>query len=179
MPKLKTLKVYPNPFSHIDHEGRPAGVVAMEPIGDGVTVFDDRRFVGATLKAKITKKAPLGSAQQNEQDTFFVFADEPSVVHMTPYYVRAIKNGLLIPADEDSARKANVKFADPAQTLYAAREGAAAHLKLMAHEEHDSDFCDTLLKFVFGPMLKSPESEKPKLEDRPKTKSDDKSKGGV
>lgn len=179
MPKPRMLRVWPNPFSAIDHEGRPAGVVSLEPVGDGITVFDDRRFVGCVLKSKVTKKVPRGSAQQNEQDTWFEYDKEPTTVPLTPYYVRAVRTGELVCADEASAQKAGVKFADPAKFLAAARDGAVKHIEeVVSHESHDDDFCDPVKSFSFGPMGDStPVSTKPEDKAPKTTKAEP--KGGV
>lgn len=153
---LRTLRVYPNPYHHLDHEGRPCGVLPWEPEGDGVTTFDSRRFVGATLQAVITKKFPKGDARQTEQDTTFIFSDEAVQVNDTPYYRRAIKSGEIFAADADTARRAAVPFMEPTLALTNAKAGALHHLKnIHVHEDHDEETHAALIDHSFGPMAEA------------------------
>lgn len=160
MPK-RTLLVYPNPFHAIDHEGRPAGVLPLEPEGDGVTTFDDRRFVGATLKAEILQKFPRGDARQSVQRTTFDFSDEPVEVRNTPYYRMAIARGEILAADKASALECGIDstYLEPAKVLLTARDEAIGLWKRMDHEDHDG-VPESLSKFAFGPMPEAVEARK-------------------
>lgn len=171
-----TLKVWPNPFRHVDHRGQPCGVLPYEPEGDGVITFDARRFVGATLQATILQKFPEGDARQTVQDTSFVFSDEPTTVRDSAYYRSAVKNGELLPADAETARKVGMVFKDPAEALRDEQTGAAKHwTDVAAHDAHSSDVPEGLKTLTFGPMGKTPEV---KLEEKKKAPEDAAKKSG-
>lgn len=150
----RTLLVWPNPFHAVDHEGRPAGVLPYEPVGDGVNTFDDRRFIGAMVKAEILQKFNAGDGRQTVQRTGFVYADEPVRVSDTAYYRHAIARGEIFAADAASALLCGIggaTFLEAAPLLERARAEAVAEWERQAHEEHDG-VPDALKKFAFGPM---------------------------
>lgn len=155
MAKPRTLLVWPNPFHALDHEGRPHAILPFEAEGDGVSTFDDRRFVGATLTAEIV--GPLPTAHPDEtavvtQRTTFVFGDEPTTVRNTAYYTGSLRRGELLAADEASANEAGLPFVEPGKALESAREGAKASWAILAHEDHDDAPPEALTAFAFGPM---------------------------
>ena len=153
MPK-RTLLVWPNPFHALDHEGRPAGVLPYEPEGNGVTTFDDRRFVGAQLKAEVLQKFPRGDAREPVQKTWFEFSDEPVTVKNTAYYAHAIARGEIFAADAESAMACGIdkSFLEPDVLLERARQEAIGAWKIQAHEHHEDEAPELLTKFSFGPM---------------------------
>lgn len=156
MSTLRTkLLVWPNPFHALDHEGHPAGILPVEPSGDGVKTFDDRAFVGARLNAEFTFKAIVGTAQASEQRSKFAYTDEPVEVPATPYYKHAIARGEIFAADDFSAKAAGISlgYVDPAELLERARaESIEAYERNPPHEDLDGLVPDDLLFFSFGPM---------------------------
>ncbi len=151
---ITKLKVWPNPFLQIDHEGRPNGVLPYEPEGDGVRTFDSRRFVGAHLKAVILEEFPKGDPRQTVQDTTFEYEEVAVEVKNTPYYRNALKDGSLFAADEKTARLAGIKFVDPDKALTNAKTAALeVWSKTYKHEETDyENGPQNLIDFSFGPM---------------------------
>lgn len=164
MSKQRVLRVFPNPFHALDHDGYPACALPHEPVGDGVTTFDDRRFIGATLCAKMLQKFPQGSAQHSTQETWFEFSDEPTPILSSPYYKHAMARNEIIPADEESARVAGVAFIEPAVRLEQLKREAIQAWTNQNHEEHDDVPPEELLNFSFGPMKKVAAKEAPKSE---------------
>ncbi len=163
MIKPLTLLVWPNPFHALDHEGRPAGVLSYEPTGDGSRTFDARRFVGATLQAKITQKAIEGTAQQSLQRTWFEYLEEPTEVTATPYYKHAIARGEIFAANKETARLSGISlgFVEPGELLERARKEAIdAYERNPPHEDLDGLAPDELVKFTFGPMKEAVEARK-------------------
>lgn len=165
---FRTLKVYANPYKTLDGEGRPCHVLPYEPEGDGVKTFDDRRFVGATLKVKVLEKFPDGDPRQTVQENTFVFSDEPALVKDTPYYRHALKRGDILPADAETARLAGLKFVEPKEALAAHRDAAVQVFEnVEKHEETPEKAPDTLKSHAFGPMAEAVAARK-KADDEAK-----------
>lgn len=121
----KTLRVLPNPYLHLDHEGRPSSAVPVDPGHN-----PGRAWVGAHLCVTVLTKDKQGFA--TDQDTWFEFdLAEPAEVPNTHYYAHAVRHGQLIAADEATARTVGRKFADPATTL--AESKVAAAKRFAAH----------------------------------------------
>ena len=150
-----TLSVYCNPFASLDHEGRPSGVVLMDPVEhhsygaatvDSVTGeprWEPSRYVGATLDAEattITKRAAAQgrglSGQADLQDTVWAFSSEPQTVPLTSYYLARIRDGELIPADAQSAAVAGRPFV-PYETAIQSARTHALGLWFRARPHHD------------------------------------------
>lgn len=169
MPK-QTLLVYPNPFHALDHEGRPACVLPYEPEGNGVTTFDDRRFVGANLKSEILEKFPQGDARESRQRTWFDFTAEAVRVRNTAYYQHAIARGEIFAADEESAKLCGIQqtFMEPGLLLEQARKDAIGFWAQQAHDEHDAEAPKVLTEFSFGPMPEAVALRKKAEEDAKK-----------
>jgi hypothetical protein len=137
LPPLE-LKVYPNPWglhpNHLDdgsvtptsdHEGRPAGAV-----------FFERHYAGTGLSARTTVLAteprPRGDFRSRRQRTIMSYlgidADvddlgtqlatkEPVSLPVDQEYVAAVRKGLLIAADDGTARYCGVTFKAPKELL--------------------------------------------------------------
>jgi len=173
---MPTLKVFPNPYKQLDHQGRPCSVLPYEPEGDGVTTFDARRFVGARLQVTILKTFAPGDARQMVQDNSFVFEDEAVDVPDTAYYRTAIRQGDLIAADKVTARKAGVVFTEPKDVLERSQREAGEHWKnVHKHEDHDyeGEPPKALTELAFGPMSATLESRKKRLEDAKKAEAEE------
>lgn len=125
------VRVYPNPYCHLDHEGEPQGVYPDDPdISAG-----DRRWVGATLDLDRTKVLEVfkrddprhGSQVAPAQTTKFRFETAPVMRPMSKHYRDGIRTGCLVAADEVSAKFAGIKdFIPPEKALARERERAIA-----------------------------------------------------
>lgn len=121
--KPRILNVVPNPWIHIDHQGRPAGACPMD------TAPGSKAFVGARVshtKTQILSKGIRG-IQDSVQDTVWEFDLAPQPVPDTPYYRTRLRCGEVLPADEAASRAAgHSEFLPPDKALTAARERAIA-----------------------------------------------------
>ena len=158
----RTLRVYPNPYLHIDADGRPVAALPIEPAHNNDT---GHRRVGMVLKHALISKADRLSPQQDMQETWFEPADElPVTVPETAYYQAAIRDGSVIPADEATSRASSKPHVDPAIALAKQRDLAVERLKDQAHEHHDDRMVAALKAHAFGPMTSSkPAAASPSL----------------
>jgi hypothetical protein len=100
------ISVVPNPYLHLDDEGNPSHVVAVDP-----SVNSNRAFVGATLSnAQVVDRVKVGELLSARQYNTWEFTKEPVQLMLTPYYLACIKNGELIPADEATAKVSGKKL---------------------------------------------------------------------
>ena len=158
MASPRTLRVYPNPYLHVDAEGRPCAIVPYEP-ANGNDVAMSKRFVGMTMKHAITFTAPrdakgnIPSGQQDVQSTWFEpTSDEPVELPDTAYYRAAIRAGELIPADEATNLTTSKKHVEASKVLADHRDAAAKKFALEQHEHHTDEHRENVKKHVFGPM---------------------------
>lgn len=164
---MKILRVWPNPFHSLDHEGRPNSIFPVEPKGNGVTTFDARAFVGARIKTEMTFVPITGTAQASQQKTWFEYEDEPSEVEDSPYYRHAIASGQLFAADETTATAAGIVqgYVNPDELLHRSREDAIeAYERNVPHDDLHEQAPDSLLFFSFGPMKEAVEKRKAAVE---------------
>lgn len=131
MPRLPTIRVLANPYAHLDHEGRPAGVVMLDPVEHAPYASDGepRRFVGAAIdteKTEVYQRAAESSAQSDLQETHWTFSNEVQELPRTHYYLDAIRNGELFAGDEETADQVGIPFVEPAKALEAAKTKALA-----------------------------------------------------
>jgi hypothetical protein len=97
------LKVFANPWLHVDHEGRPCCTVEREEFTG--------RWVGATpsisVKGEVitvgTLSGYLGGEKPN--DVVWAFDPEPQTVPNTGYYRDRIKEGALVLVDASEAAR--------------------------------------------------------------------------
>jgi hypothetical protein len=116
--KKRTLKVMANPFSALDVDGNPQGAVELEGIAG--------QYVGAVLDPEALRRSGRHG---------FRFLGEEVSVPLTAYYVRRLRDGDLLPADEEAAQFAGRRFVAPATALAEAREHARlAFLATFGHE---------------------------------------------
>jgi septal ring factor EnvC (AmiA/AmiB activator) len=162
MPKPKFVLVHPNPYHHIDHEGRPSAICPWDPVDHN----PDRGFVGARIGHVVLEQYEPGDARgEMLQANHVVYDDEPVRLPASAYYLNAIRRGELIAADFATAKMANTNaiednFVEPSAALEAAKDAALGQLKILAHEEHDDDFTKPLLAHSFGPMKDAIERRK-------------------
>lgn len=79
MPKLRTLRVYPNPYSFIDHEGRPHGTFDADPIqhDPNARKIGVVSFKATPLSIRSTDK---GDDRPSIHDVLFSYSDEVQVL---------------------------------------------------------------------------------------------------
>jgi hypothetical protein len=101
------LAVFPNPYLLLDGFGNPAGAYPVDP-----THNPDRAFVGAKIsRVDILDKLERGDLRAPRQDTYFEFVTkEATSVPVTPYYLNALANAFIFPADEKTAALAGVPY---------------------------------------------------------------------
>lgn len=99
----KTLKVYANPWLHVDHEGRACCAVEREEFSG--------RWVGATPKIEVVGEAltvgtltgyATGEAQH---EVTWTFSADPQDVPDSGYYRDRIREGALVLVDAADAAK--------------------------------------------------------------------------
>ena len=123
MPK-RVLRVYANPYTFIDQEGRPAGVYSHDPAH-----LPGQMHVGiARLQTTVTEKRdPSKDTRPSLMDLVHHYDGEVQEIPYTPgdpgfkHYRDGLKNGDLIAADETTARAAGLKFEEPGEVLGRAR----------------------------------------------------------
>jgi hypothetical protein len=186
-----TLRVLPNPFAHLDHEGLPAGTFPFDPIHHS----PDRRWVGAVvdrspgldgqpktrhlpqagdLTAAIKDTRPgaaKGAIRRVHVDRaprkriVWAHAVEPGSPHLlpsTPHYLFGLRERSLIPADKASATKAAVPFVEPVLALKQAADKAIADWTQTYGEPPPTDDWPPNLRAAAGlPELVEPEAPAP------------------
>lgn len=117
----QVISVVPNPYLHLDDEGTPSHIVAVDP-----SVNPNRAFVGATLSnAQVVDKLKVGELLSARQYNTWEFSKEPVQLMLTPYYLSCLKNGELIPADESTAKISGRKL-EPIEDVLTLASYAAA-----------------------------------------------------
>ncbi|HSY22316.1 MAG TPA: hypothetical protein VK841_09390 [Polyangiaceae bacterium] len=167
--KPKSLRVFINPYSSVDHNGNPSGSLLADPVGhikyrdarQGDTSlepserFDQRSYVGArVVRGAMIRDAqllPLARGGQiligAEHEHSWDFDKEVQTVPYTLYYHRAILDGHVFAADAKTWKalsKDRRTFVEPKQLLAWAKEGAiAAHLAMHGELDRDPEDEDT------------------------------------
>jgi hypothetical protein len=146
MPHLsdRPLVVYPNPFHALDHKGRPACAVRLDP--DFEVSAGERRYIGAKLTSTMTQKFheknhPGLAMGKGHYDRVWAFDIAPTPIPDTHYHRDRIRDGELVAADKRTFRAAmgggsKKKFIEPLQLLLQSREAAAEH---WSREQDDED----------------------------------------
>lgn len=95
---IRTLKVRPNPWLHIDSRGLPCGVVSYEqPDGS----FDARMVGASRVNVQKVQDAPAGVPLGQPIHTFEIeYSTEDVLLPNTSYYRRRIIRGELIAVDK-------------------------------------------------------------------------------
>lgn len=141
------LRVYANPHSHLDHKGRPAGAVMLDPVQHAPyadsnsnhptePTWEPRQYVGARIDEKRTKitKVHVSHLNDVEQETVFAFSEEVVVLPDTQYYRERLRDGDLLCADEATARECGLPFVPISEAR--AKSKAAALAMRKAHHPH-------------------------------------------
>lgn len=119
------ISVRTNPFHVLDHEGRPAGAVLKEIDG----AYSSLSYVGATMTSKPADIPGNSTPRQGElrqlvEDRTFEFETGDIRLAKSAYYLRCVKDGALLAADEATAKAAGIPFVDPTVALSKARKAA-------------------------------------------------------
>lgn len=134
-PGYVEVSVLPNPWHSIDHFGRPA---APCPKPRTPTTVGHQGYIGAEIVASAPEKLPLGHLGTPYQDTCWHFSKEPEKyldsAEIDYYFMKALRTGEILPADEQTAKYAGLVDADHpfvpfAEAVEAERVKAAAKWK--------------------------------------------------
>jgi hypothetical protein len=129
---IQMMRVLPNPYSALDHEGRPSGAFPHEPIGGGSQApgEDYVRYVCAHREHKVLRQANPNLQLRQLDDYCWKFSMEPENVEATVYYNRAVRSKQILAADADSwvlAGGERAEFTPPMEELARAKHRAVTH----------------------------------------------------
>jgi hypothetical protein len=103
-----------NPFHSVDDEGRPTGACPVDPRDPRFRKLGDvRGLVGAKREARLVREGMPGGgvAEPSARHEFtYQFRFAPFELHETRFYLRQIRDGGLIAANEETALLAGVRF---------------------------------------------------------------------
>lgn len=119
----RKLLVHPNPYHALDDMGNPAGILPIDP-EHAPTV---RRFIGAELAAvEVLDRKEEGDLRHPRQYNTWKFdLVNPVELPETQYYLEALKTGVLLPANRETAKRAGMAFPSLTTMLQDARVEAA------------------------------------------------------
>jgi hypothetical protein len=129
-----TLRVFANPYVHLDPSGRPCGACPVDP----AHLPDRREWVGAWLDAERTKVLSTpekGEVRAPVQETIFAFSQDAIELPATPGYLDRIRSGELLAANAPTAQAAGIVFVAPDAALERARTAAVAAWRALYGEE--------------------------------------------
>ncbi len=140
----KKLKVHPNPWTYIDHLGRPAGRLPFDgfehsqsPGAVGASITDVVQLQSAMVMRVAGRDLEVNPAQHDHRITY---SKEAVEIPNTAYYRDAIKRLDLIAADSATAKECGLKFEDPTKVLAKCKEEAVAKFNAEAAEDAYSRF---------------------------------------
>ena len=162
----RPLVVWPNPFHALDHKGRPACAVRLDPdVSAG-----ERRYIGAACKAELLRKftdedhpgAAVADDHAGHYDVTFDFEFAPVEVPDTGYHRDRIRDGELIPGNKSSARRSwaggiKREFEEPIALLKRERDAASE----LWSQEHDGEEAPAAKIEVAAPKPKPAPSAEP------------------
>jgi|SRR6478735_6135492 len=135
----KKLRVYPNPFTYIDHFGRPAGRLPFDgyehsqtPGAVGASITDVVLTQSAMFMRVAGRDLEVNPPQHDHRITYSKDAVE---IPNTAYYRDALKRLDLVAADKDTALEAGIKFEDPSKVLAAYKAEAVAKFNAETAED--------------------------------------------
>jgi hypothetical protein len=142
----KRLKVVLNPFAvPLDHKGRPCAHMLYDPSHSaGQAVYVSAKLHRVVLEKRQfaykpgDKQVISGGGQQDRVDLFFEYDLEPIEIEDTRYHRKSIVDGVLVPADEATAKRVGINRFIPADTLIAkTREQRIAEWEAQHGEKPD------------------------------------------
>lgn len=162
------LLVYPNPYSALDSEGMPNGIVRFDPIHGAAGALD---FIGASATFKTEKRkdakgkllGPRDAPEVQPLRTRIIEYDlVPQRLPHTDYHVRQISSGDLIPVDEATAKRCGLPFVPPIEAFKVAKAHAIAEWKTLYIEDPPhASWPVYILKDAKGEELLEGENEEP------------------
>lgn len=115
------LKVLPNPWTYIDHNGQPAGRLPFDgyehspgPGAVGASITDVKLVQKAMVMRVAGADLEVNPAQHDHRITY---SKDPVSIPNTKYYIDALRRGDLVAADKETALIAGLKFEDPTKVL--------------------------------------------------------------
>jgi len=140
----KKIRVFPNPYTYIDHLGRPAGRLPF----DGFEHTQSAGFVGAVISnvvkvqpAMVMRVAGVDmEVNPAQHDIRITYSADPVEIPKTHYYLDAIRRKDLIAADQETAQLAGIKFEDPKKVLSSCRSEAIKRFDAETDEDAYSRF---------------------------------------
>lgn len=114
------MKIYPNPYHHLDHKGRLAGACPMEPAHRA----GQRSFVCAEL-VLVGKEERKGDPRGDREEYAFTFSAEPMSISADPgwYYMQRARSGEVFAPRDGKAPMAEWRAARAAAIAKAKAEG--------------------------------------------------------
>src|SRR6478752_10448461 len=140
MPFLnKKLRVYPNPWTYIDHLGRPAGRLPFDgfehsqsPGSVGASITDVTQVQSAMVMRVAGRDLEVNPAQHDHRITYAAgYVEIPN----TAFYRDALKRLDLVAADKETASEAGIKFEDPKKVLDSYKAEAIAKFNAETAED--------------------------------------------
>jgi len=140
----KKIRVFPNPYTYIDHLGRPAGRLPF----DGFEHSPSPGFVGASItnvvkiQSAMTMRVAGVDMEVNpaQHDIRITYSGEAVEIPPTKYYLDAIRRLDLVAADKETAQLAGIKFEDPTKVMAAYRAEAVGRFDAETAEDAYSRF---------------------------------------
>jgi hypothetical protein len=129
--RLPTLRVFPNPWTHIDQFGNPAGTCPCDAFEHNPT---PGARVGAHIaEAKLVRKGEVRTiagkatvAIPHDHQVRWEYSADAVTLPNTAYYRERVREADLIAADEATATVCGIKFVEPKKALEAARAAATS-----------------------------------------------------
>lgn len=122
------LRVYPNPWSYIDHLGRPAGRLPFDgfehspsPGAVGARLTDVKLVMAANVMRVANRDLEVQFPQHDHRVTYTA---EPVTIPATAYYRDAIRRSDLVPADAETSALAGIQHVDAKIKLAGLRKEA-------------------------------------------------------
>ncbi len=168
----KKIRVFPNPYTYIDHLGRPAGRLPF----DGFEHSPSPGSVGASITDVVKVQSAVNmrvagvdmEVNPAQHDTRITYSKDPVEIPKTHYYLDAIRRRDLIAADKETAAEAGVKFEDPSVALSRYRSEAIARFDAETAEDAYSRFgsVEPLYFHTTQPTVQAPAKVEPVKADK-------------
>lgn len=147
----KPLRIFPNPYHAIDHQGLPAGAARRDPdfqISAGMRLYVAADLAEVRILAQRDRvERSAGLAPTVQEHAWYFVTDRATGIEDTAYHRALIKSGEIFPADEGTHRRAfgrNQKthpFVEPREAITRSRQQAIETWKA-EHEEEEPAFVE-------------------------------------